>query len=45
VDASGKQVPTRFVLGQNRLTQVVDTASIAEVQYPVVADPAVSVTY
>jgi len=45
VDALGTQVPTRFVLEQNRLTQVVDTASVADVQYPVVADPAVSVTY
>lgn len=44
VDASGKQIPTRFVVGRNRLTQIVDTASVADVQYPVVADPAVSVT-
>ncbi|WP_148272799.1 hypothetical protein [Microbacterium testaceum] len=45
VDASGKQIPTHFVLGQNRLTQIVDTTSVVDVQYPVVADPAVSVTY
>lgn len=45
VDASGKHIPTHFVLRQNRLTQIVDTASVADVQYPVVADPAVSVTY
>lgn len=44
VDASGKQIPTRFVVEQSRLTQIVDTASVADVQYPVVADPAVSVT-
>lgn len=44
VDASGKQIPTRLVVEQSRLTQIVDTASVADVQYPVVADPAVSVT-
>lgn len=45
LDASGKQIPTRFAVEQNRLTQIVDTASVADVQYPVVADPAVAVTY
>lgn len=45
LDASGKQIPTRFVVEQNRLTQIVDAASVADVQYPVVADPAVAVTY
>lgn len=45
LDASGNKIPTRFVVEQNRLTQIVDTASVADVHYPVVADPAVSVTY
>lgn len=45
LDALGKHIPTWFLVEQNRLTQIVDTASVDDVQYPVVADPAVSATY
>ncbi|WP_307295070.1 hypothetical protein [Microbacterium natoriense] len=44
-DANGQDIPTRFELDGNKLTQIVDTASVPSATYPVVADPAVSVKY
>lgn len=41
-DAEGRDVPTRFVVDGIRLTQIIDTASVEDISFPVVADPAVS---
>ncbi|MCJ1706463.1 hypothetical protein [Microbacterium sp. VKM Ac-2923] len=45
LDAEGRSIPTRYEIDGERLTQVVDTAAAADVAYPVVADPGISVTY
>lgn len=45
LDADGRSIPTHYEIDGGRLTQVVDTADTADVTYPVVADPGVSVTY
>lgn len=41
-DAEGRDIPTRFEVDGIHLTQIIDTASVADISFPVVADPAVS---
>lgn len=44
VDSVGKTIPTRYEVNGNLLTQTIDTASVPDIAYPIVADPGVSVT-
>lgn len=43
-DAAGKSVPTRFAVENSTLTQIIEVADLGSVVYPIVADPAISVT-
>ena len=43
-DASGNSIPTHYEIDGQLVTQVVDTSALASSDYPVVADPAISVT-
>lgn len=45
LDADGRSVPTHYEIDGGRLTQIIDTAAVGDLTYPVVADPGVSVTY
>ena len=38
-DANGHDIPTRYVVENNRLIQIVEHTSVQNVAYPVVADP------
>ncbi|MDR6200874.1 hypothetical protein QE374_002783 [Microbacterium sp. SORGH_AS428] len=44
VDANGGSVPTRYEISANVVTQIVDDSAVSKDAYPVVADPAITVT-
>ncbi|MDH6181579.1 hypothetical protein M2152_001761 [Microbacteriaceae bacterium SG_E_30_P1] len=44
LDSRGRDVPTRFAIDGMTLTQTIDTSSLTPDDFPVVADPAITVT-
>ena len=43
-DAVGRAIPTHFESDGAQISQVVDLAAVTDIEYPVVADPAITVT-